>query len=147
MSVAPLGIRTELLNAGRLPTVSRANSRPSMLELCLLLLAGIGAATITALGHRQLQVPGSVILRAVFPMALGLALVPRRASALIMGGVAGTTGTIFSFLKIGDTSSGALTILWLLGPMLELAMVKASQGWMLYLRFAGAGLGTNLIAW
>ena len=77
----------------------------------------------------------------------GLALIPRRGSALIVGGVAAITGTIFSLRGIGDTSSGALTILWLIGPLLELAMVGATQGWKLYLRFATAGLATNLIAY
>lgn len=146
MSIAPLGVRTELRSAGRLPVLSREGSGLSMLELCLLLLLGIAAATITAFVHLQLRVPGSVILRAVFPMALGLALVPRRGSALIAGVAAGFTGSLYSLIDVGDTSSGALTILWLIGPMLELAMIGATQGWKLYLRFMTAGLATNLIA-
>ena len=145
MSVAPLGIRNELLNAGRLPSLSRSASWPSALELSLLILAGITAASITAFWHPQIRVPGSVILRVVFPMVFGLALVPRRSSALIAGGAAGITGTIFALQQVGKISTGELTTLWLIGPMLELAMIKATRGWKLYLRFATAGLATNLI--
>ena len=41
---------------------------------------------------------------------------------------------------------GALTSLGLIGPLLDVALWRARQGWRLYVGFALAGLGANLAA-
>lgn len=41
---------------------------------------------------------------------------------------------------------GAMTSLLLLGPALDLAVLRAKANWTLYLRFAAAGLIVNLLA-
>jgi hypothetical protein len=147
MFPAPLGIRTELLNAGRLPALSRPDSRITALELTVLVLCGVTAAATTTLIHLKFGVPGHAILKGAFPLIFGLALVPRRNSALIMGATAAITGALFASLETTKLPLGALASLCLLGPFLELAIIRASQGWRLYLRLMAAGTAANLIAY
>lgn len=135
-----------LLSSSRLPALARGTARASAGELALLLLAGAGAALATAFMDFDRRVPGHAILRAVFPMALGLALVPRRLGGAVMG-----TGALVTALglKAGGWASvgpGAMTSLCLTGPLLDLALWGARGGWRLYLGFVLAGLGSNLAA-
>jgi hypothetical protein len=67
----------------------------------------------------NLQIPGHAILRAVLPMAIGLALVPRKNGGTVMG-VAALGGEL--------PGLGACTSLALLGPMLDLALRSSAAG-------------------
>jgi hypothetical protein len=147
MFAAALGIRTEMLNAGRLPALSRPDSRMTALELAVLVLSGVAAAAMTVLMPMKIGVPGHAILKGALPLVFGLALVPRRNSALIMGAVAGITGGLFVSLDSFKLPIGALTSLCLFGPFLELALIRPAQGWKLYLRLTLAGLFANLVAY
>jgi hypothetical protein len=132
--------------AGRVPALSGA-APISLVEFLTLLLIGAGAAALSiAMADFNLRIPGHAILRAVFPMALGLALVPRQLGGCVMGGSALVTGLLLQGTGVGRTGVGALTSLCLTGPLLDLALWGARSGWRLYLGFVLAGLGSNLVA-
>lgn len=94
------------------------------------------------------KLPGHAILRVAFPMAIGLALVPRRRAGSVMGASAILTAAV---LRIGGAggdgmSLGALTSLAATGPLMDLTLRHTNGGWWQYLAFAGAGLASNLLA-
>jgi hypothetical protein len=67
------------------PSLACPGRAISAVEVAVLVLLGATAAAATALLDLPLRIPGHAILRLVFPMALGLALVPRRLSGSFMG--------------------------------------------------------------
>jgi hypothetical protein len=146
MVTGVLSIHEGLGASGRLPGLARQGGRVTALEWAMLGSLGLGAALLSAYGTRGLGVPGHNILRVIFPMAMGLALVPRHGSGTIMGlgGLAG--GTLLTMLGPHGLGAGALTGLVLLGLALDLAMLGAASGRAVYLRFAAAGLAANLVA-
>jgi hypothetical protein len=96
--------------------------------------------------HLSFRIPGHAILRAVFPMAAGLAIVPRRGSGLVMTIAAAITALGLHSGGIGEIQPAALVSLLALGPLLDLAMLGEPTGWQLYARFIVAGVAANLIA-
>lgn len=146
MVAGVLSIHEGLGASGRLPGLTRERCRVTALELAILASLGFGAAVLSAYGKTGLGLPGHNILRVIFPMAMGLALVPRHGSGTIMGlgGLAG--GTLLTMVGPHGLGAGALTGLVLLGPAIDLAMLGAGSGRAVYLRFAAAGLGANLVA-
>lgn len=146
MPSAVLSIHPGLARNSRVPALSRLDERFRVRELLLLLFAGMTAALATTYLDFGLRIPGHAILRAVFPMALGMAAVPRRMAGSIMGvGALATAATVSAGTRVG-LGVGALTSLSLTGPLLDLALWRAKNGWRLYLGFALAGLGANLVA-
>lgn len=146
MATGGLGLHDGLRSSGRLPTLARAEGM-SWLELLTLVLIGAGAAALSlSLRDFGLRIPGHAILRSIFPMALGLAIVPRRFGGSVMGGSALMTGLLLQATGFGRTGAGALASLFLTGPLLDLALRGARSGWRLYLGFVLAGLSSNLIA-
>ena len=141
-----LSIHRGLFASGRVPAVSRPGGAISALELLLLLSLGAVAALATVLLDFRLRIPGHAVLRSVFPMALGLVLVPRRFAGTIMGGSALATALLAGVARGSGAGAGALTSLSLTGPLLDLALWGAERGWRLYLGFVLAGLGSNLVA-
>jgi hypothetical protein len=116
------------------------------LEIALLILFGVGAASMSLFPDYHLQIPGHAILRSVFPMALGLALVPRRSAGTIMGTSALVTALSLKSGGFGGFGPGAVTSLCATGPLLDLALAWAKKGWQLYGGIVAAGLGSNLLA-
>src|SRR5262245_54944446 len=114
MSVSVLPVHNGLLGASRVPSLACPGRAISAVEFVVLVLLGATAAAATALLHLPLGIPGHVILRSVFPMALGLALVPRRLSGSVMGCSALATALI---LQAGGARGGpgAMTSLALTG--------------------------------
>jgi hypothetical protein len=146
MATGALGLHDGLYSSGRVPTLARTDP-VSWVELLTLVLMGAGTAALSlSLPDFHLRIPGHAILSAVFPMALGLALVPRRLGGCVMGGSALVTGLLLQTTGLGRPGVGALTSLGLTGPLLDLALWGAPSGWRLYLGFVLAGLGSNLIA-
>ena len=116
-----------------------------MLLIVLGALAAVSSAFMDLGLHR---IPGHAILRVVFPVALGLAMVPRRGSGTVMGGSALVTAIL---LRWGGTQNeglgfGAVTSLLATGPILDFALRRADGGWKQYLAFAIGGLTSNLLA-
>jgi hypothetical protein len=142
-----LPLDERLLYAGRLPPLAAASGQQVRAhELMVLLLTGAVAAVLTNVVRFRLGIPGSSIVFAVFPMALGFALVPRRgagsamaAGALLANGMLGAAGVRLDGL-------GAQTSLLATGPLLDLALRWARGGWRLYLAFVLAGAASNTLA-
>jgi hypothetical protein len=114
----------------------------------MLLLIGAGAAAFMILVDvkpKGMQIPGHAILRALFPFAFGLALVPRRGSGTLMSLGAIITAALLTLVD-QKKGLGSMTSLTLLGPALDLAMTNAQASWRLHLRFAAAGLAVSLLA-
>ncbi len=146
MTTAALPLHEGLVAGSRihgLPT----DRRRHLLEVALLIACGATAAVASAYLEMGLRIPGHAILRVIFPMALGLAMVPRRRAGTLMGGSALVTGLALRALVPGTLMSlGALTSLTLTGPLLDLSLRRARAGWRLYAGFAIAGLVANLLA-
>ena len=143
---ATIRVHEGLLAGGRVSPLTRVGTRLSALELAALLLTGCFAAMATAFLDLDLRIPGHAILRVVFPMAFGLALVPRRAAGTIMG--AGALATALGLYAGGLTGMGvgAITSLCLTGPLLDLSLLRARPGWKLYFAFTAAGIVSNVAA-
>jgi len=146
MHVAGLSIHGGLAQGSRIGALTRGEERVRGAEILLLLGTGMVAALASAFLDMGLRIPGHAILRAVFPMAFGLAAVPRRFAGSVMG-----VGAVASAIALKAGGSGALgmgatTSLILTGPLLDLALWRAQRGWRLYLGFALAGLASNLAA-
>ena len=141
-----LGWHPGLASAGRVPHVPATGRVLGVAEVAVLLLCGAGAALISAYARLSLGIPGHAIIRSVFPMALGLALVPRRGAGFCMGSGALATVFCLRFLGLPQSGVGATTSLVLTGPLLDIALMGAASGWRLYLGFVSAGLVSNLVA-
>jgi hypothetical protein len=137
--------RTHLQDASRLPVLS-SDARVTAADLVLLLACG-ALATIAVGGlHLQLSIPGHAILRGVIPMALGLALVPRRGAGRVMSVGAGLTAIAMIAGQFGRFQPAALLSVLLLGPVLDVVLAGRPTGWRLYARFVAAGIVANAAA-
>jgi hypothetical protein len=117
-----------------------------VIDLLVALITGVVAACTVAFVDLNLRIPGHAILKAVFPISLGFAFVPRRATGLVM--MVSALASLF-VLRWGSrlgVGVGATTSLLALGPLLDLLLWRAQQGPWLSVRFALAGLLANLAA-
>jgi hypothetical protein len=116
----------------------------SGIEIATLLLLGATSAAAVMLIDFNLRLPGHAILRSVFPMALGIALVPRVGAGWILG--VGAWIAVPCLLAVGAAEKGwgSITSACLTGPLLDLALRRVRTGWRVPLAFALAGLASNL---
>ncbi|MGE0608812.1 MAG: hypothetical protein AB7O62_17085 [Pirellulales bacterium] len=135
-----------LMSQTRLPSLSRPGAGMAAAEWGALLLIGAVAAFATNFWSLNLRLPGHAIIRSVFPMAFGLALVPRRVSGCVMGLGALATALGFEAAGIDGPGLGATTSLCLTGPMLDAALALTRESGRVYLGLACGGLASNLIA-
>lgn len=138
----PLGTASRL----RLRPMGPHSSSISLTEAAALLFCGAAAALAVSLLDFNLKLPGHAILRGVFPMALGLALVPRNGAGAVMGLGAITTASVMLLNGFGDNGLGSLTSLFLVGPLLDLSIKWSSPGKRVHLALASAGVLANLAA-
>lgn len=144
-----LPLHPGLTGTTRLKPIASDQATASLRDWLILLIAGIAAACASTFLDLKLQrVPGHAILRVVFPMAVGLALVPRRGSGTVMGCSALVTGFALRFagFKGESLGMGALTSLVATGPLLDYTLRRANGGWRQYLSFSLAGLASNMAA-
>lgn len=142
-----LAVDDDLLATSRLPALVTASGGVRPIELMALALAGVAAALLTNVLRLNLGIPGSSIVFATFPIALGLALVPRQGAGAVMAGAAALTTMGLGFTGAPVDGPGALTSLILTGPLLDLALRFArGGGWHLYTAFVAAGALSNAIA-
>jgi hypothetical protein len=146
IQVLQLPLHRELLASSRVAGWSSPTHRLWFAELAVLVGAGATAAVAVACLDFSLRIPGHAILRAVFPMALGLSLAPRRLGGIVMGAGACTTLMLLKATGGRVPGLGALASLCALGPVLDVALWWCRSGWPVYLSFALAGWGANLIA-
>jgi hypothetical protein len=116
-------------------------------DIIILAAAGVLAGAATTWFDLNLRIPGHAILRTVVPLAIGLALAPRRGSGIVMSCSAGLSVLFFRGMGASGGGTGALTSLLLAGPLLDFASQWAMRGWQIYLSFAVAGLTCNLAAY
>jgi hypothetical protein len=138
--------RDGLIGTARFPSLARTEERISVIELLLLLMCGATAAAAIGLVKLRLGIPGHSIVLAALPMALGMALAPRRTAGCVMS--AGALGTAWLLTAAGTASygSGSFVSLSLLGPMMDLALTGARGGHRVYAALVLSGLATNLLA-
>ncbi|HYW80700.1 MAG TPA: hypothetical protein VE890_14060, partial [Thermoguttaceae bacterium] len=136
MRSAVLSIHPGLAGNSRLPGLAWEGQWSRATATAVLLGAGVCAALSTVFLDAGLRIPGHAILRAVFPMALGLSLAPRRMGGMVMGSAALGSVLLIKAGGAGGVGVGALTSLALTGPLLDVALWRARSGWRLYLAFA-----------
>jgi hypothetical protein len=146
MFVPNLPMHEGLLLRSRLRTVASPAERTRVWEFVWLTAMGIAAATAATLADFSLGVPGHAIVRIVFPMTLGLALVPRHGGGVVMGASALAATGAYKLFGLGVPGMGAMTSLLVFGPILDLMLWRGRRGWQLFGAFALAGLTSNLIA-
>lgn len=118
----------------------------TVLETATLVACGLTSAALVLLLDVNLRLPGHSILRAVFPMAFGLAVVPRHGAGSVMGASAITAAAALLFTGWGDRGLGSLTSLCLIGPVLDWSMRWSVSHKRVYVSFLSAGVLTNLMA-
>lgn len=149
MSVLKLPLHFGLFATTRLRSIVSPEMSARMRDWLLLISAGILAACASTFLDLQIKrIPGHAILRVVFPMALGLAIVPRRGAGCAMGGAALLSGVAFRVagFKGEALGLGALTSLTATGPLLDWTLRRANGGWRQYVSFGLAGLASNIFA-
>ena len=143
---AVFGVHEGLSDSTRIRSISQRIVDQSDLKIGALILFGAAAACATGFLELRLRIPGHAILRSVFPMALGLALVPVRRGGTLMGLSALGTAVLLQGYNLGSFGAGATTSMALTGPLLDLSLMRARHGWRLYLGFVVAGIASNLLA-
>ncbi len=146
MPVTTLPVHAGLADSSRVASRHRDEEGLLPRHVLLLLGSGVAATLATVFLDFGLRIPGHAILRAVLPMAFGLAVVPRRMAGTVMGVGAVTSALTVQVGGWGSLGFGALTSLSLLGPLLDVALWRAVRGWRLYVGFALAGLGSSMVA-
>jgi hypothetical protein len=150
MDSAPqlLALNRGLADTSRLRWITTDRASASIRDWVILVSAGAAAACISTFFDFSFRVPGHAILRAVFPIAVGLALVPRHGAGCVMGAAAAVTaGTLrLNGFAGAGLSLGALTSLVATGPILDWTLRHTRGGWRLYGAFAVSGVASNLLA-
>ena len=148
MATIQLPLHDGLLDGTRLRGFVSRDQPASLVEVAALFGFGVLAAIASECLEFGLRIPGHAILRVVFPMALGLALVPRRGAGSIMGLSALGAGLLLrtTHFPAARFSLGALTSLTLTGPLLDMSLRHATRGWRMYISFGLAGLMSNTAA-
>ena len=139
-------VNPRLVETSRLPVLSRSEAGVRPTEWAVWLSLGVVAACAAEMPDWNRQIPGHAILRSVFPMALGLALAPRRFAGAVMASTGLVTAWGLQSFGSFHIGLGGLTSLAATGFCLDALLVRARSGWRLYLAFALAGLTSNLLA-
>jgi hypothetical protein len=139
-------VRDGLIGAGRLPSLAQARAQVSAAEVLILLASGAAAAAAVGLAKLGLGIPGHSIVLAALPMALGIALAPRRAAGSLMSASAFSTAWALGGTTAASYGSGSFVSLCLLGPMMDVALRNARSGRRVYAGLILAGMATNALA-
>ena len=142
-----LALDSRLRRAARFPSLpAGAGGSITALEVGALVAAGVVASLLTNVLRLRLGIPGSSIVFASLPLALGFALVPRRGAGVVMTGGALATNAALALAGVRLDGIGAQTSLLLTGPLLDLALGRAGGGWRLYAAFVAACGASNALA-
>jgi hypothetical protein len=120
--------------------------RVGHVEIAALIGLGGTASLLTTLIDFNLRIPGHHILYAMFPFALGFALVPRALAGTIMSGSAVVTVLAIGVAGGHTPGVGVLTGLALSGPLLDRALRWGRGGTRLYGAFIAGGALANIAA-
>lgn len=113
-------------------------------ELATLVSLGGIATLLTTFVDFKLGIPGHHIAYAMFPLALGFALAPRRSAGTIMSASALATAAGLGLAGARIPGPGVLTGLLLVGPLLDLALRWGREGPRLYAAFVTVGALANV---
>jgi len=142
-----LTLDEQLRRYARVPSLAARPEAPiASIETATLLGAGAVASMFVNLLRFRLGIPGSSIVFATLPIALGFALVPRRGAGLVMTGGAAAMNVALWLGGFRLDGIGAQTSLLLTGPLLDLALRWSHGGWRLYAAFIAACAGSNALA-
>ena len=146
--IAGMKLNPGLRGASRLYGLTRDSDSVTTVELLTLVGTGVLAAALSTLVDLHLRVPGHAILKVVFPISAGLALVPRSGAGTVLCGSALATALCLRGLGLGGSGPGfgALTSLTAIGPLLDWTLRHAKPGRSVYLSVMLAGLFANLAA-
>jgi len=142
-----LRLHAGLAGTRRIPSLSKSETTTTA-EWVALLSMGVVTGCVATLVDLHLRVPGHAILKSVFLVAAGLALVPRRGAGSVIAASALVTAL---GLRLGGGTGagfgiGALTSMTAVGPVLDAVLRRAQSNRGIYLGFMTAGLVSNLIA-
>lgn len=145
MTLPSLPSHAPLAASSRLSAAAARLAASPAAETAVLAALGVSAALLTLFVDLDVHVPGHAILRCVVPLALGLALVPRRFAGTMMGTAA------LAAVLVGGTGGGApgwgsATSLVLTGPILDFAVRRARSGRAVYVALVAGGTAANLTA-
>lgn len=147
MRLIPLSLDEQLRRSARIPSLVATPEAPiASIETATLLGAGALASMLVNLLRLRLGIPGSSIVFATFPLALGFALVPRSGAGLVMAGGVAAMNVALWLGGFRLDGIGAQTSLLLTGPLLDLALRWSRGGWRLYAAFIAACAGSNALA-
>ncbi len=143
-----LRLHPGLSGSSRLQRRTRIHDVTSATEWATLLGIGVITAAISTLVDLHLRIPGHAILKVVFPVAAGMALVPRRGAGTIIGMSAFAAAMSLRMGGFGGVGLGfgALTSLTAIGPILDLMLRHARSSRSIYIGFVLGGLASNLLA-
>lgn len=137
----------DLSNASRLNAQTAITPQIAYLPAAVLLLAGAIAALIVAFAPLPLRVPGHAILKVIAPIVCGIAAVPRPLAGSLSGIGAAVVVCLLEATGIRHIPAAALAATLAIGPAIDLAIIGfRGTSTSLYVRFAFAGLLTNLLA-
>lgn len=124
MSQTISSVLTPTAHPSRLRSGNVLAARTTLWELAIIFISGVIAAGSVGLIELRLRIPGHAILHAVLPMALGLALVPRRWAGTGMSLAAVATAAGLTRAGQGEFGAGAWTSLTTLGPAMDLLLAS-----------------------
>jgi hypothetical protein len=140
MGTAP-GSTGLIYRASRLGPLSVGHEGAGVAALCGL---GVTAALLTTFVDFSLGIPGHHIVYAMFPLALGFALSPRKRAGTLMSGSAVATVAGLGLAGTRIPGPGVVTGLLLVGPLLDLGLRWGREGPRLYAAFIAAGALANV---
>jgi len=145
VALRALPAHAPLAASSRVGFVAERIGASPMASIAILALLGTAAAFLTTSVDLDLKIPGHAILKCVFPIALGFALVPRGFAGSVMGSAALAAVLVQGQVR-GAQGWGAATSLVLTGPVLDLVVRGARSGRSVYLAFLAGGVLANLAA-
>lgn len=143
-----LTLHPGLARTSRLSHLTHPRDAVSARDWIVLIGAGVAAALCSTLIDLHLRIPGHSILKVVFPVAVGIAIVPRQGAGTTIGFAAILTAMSLRMAGFGGNGlgTGALTSLTVIGPALDMILRKTQSSRGIYLGFICAGVMTNLTA-
>ena len=144
LSLPSLPPNASLADSSRLRAVAGRLGASPWAETSVLAFLGVSAAMLTLEVDLDLHIPGHAILRCIVPIALGLALVPRKFAGTVMGGAA--LATVLAHGAGAAPGWGSATSLVLTGPILDLAARRARTGRSVYVALIAGGAVSNVLA-
>jgi len=127
--------------------LTRDRAAVSLAELSFLVSMGATTGLVRCLVDLRLGLPGHSIVLIVLPLALGIALAPRRGAGTVMGLSAAATALTFKCAGIGHAvGPGAFTSLAVTGVAFDVWMARLRGKKSVYASWILAAFSANFLA-